>query len=454
MIFCGLVYEIGGDLEAHRVPVEAGIVFSHRFSPTIEGRLFRKDTGYRGFLAASLGKVDAEGITHVAIADIADFYPRLYHHPLENALDAATDKHLHVRAIMKLIGGWTERVSYGIPIGSDPARLLAEVAIADVDEALQAADLSFVRYSDDFRFFTTSQAEAYAAIALLANHLYTSHGLTLQPQKTLILTTEEFKGAYVRSAEDEELGNIREQFEVFAAQIGLGTLYEPFEYEDLENEQKAFVDALNLVDMLREELEDENGPELPIVTFALRRLRQLGTPDAVDLVLNHVGILYPVLPDVIRYLSGVRGLLPARRAAVGRRVLDLLDNSILSELDYFRMWALELFSRSNRWDCVDRLTPLLGVLPDHFSRRKLTIAMGRAGQHHWFHARRRNLFDDGHWQRRAFLLGASCMEGDASDHWYRSVSPRLDVLDNAVIAWAREDPLRQDAAAAAPDAQV
>src|ERR1044071_7080919 len=33
LIFAAVVYEIGGDLEAHRVPVRDKIVYSHRFNP-------------------------------------------------------------------------------------------------------------------------------------------------------------------------------------------------------------------------------------------------------------------------------------------------------------------------------------------------------------------------------------------------------------------------------------
>lgn len=39
LIFAALVYEIGGDLEAHRVPVRDKIVYSHRFNPDSDGRM-------------------------------------------------------------------------------------------------------------------------------------------------------------------------------------------------------------------------------------------------------------------------------------------------------------------------------------------------------------------------------------------------------------------------------
>jgi len=444
LLFCGLVYEIGADLEMRRVPPETSIVFSHRFAPTQDGRMFDPNVGHRQFLNECSRRLTQPGVSYVAVADIADFYPRIYHHPLQNALAAATVHAAHVGAIMRLLGGWTGRVSYGVPIGSDPARLLAELTISDVDDALMSDGMQFVRFSDDYRFFAQTHSEAYRNIAYLANYLYYNHGLTLQPQKTEIMPVDEFRQRFLRTLEERELENVRNQFERFAEELGLDTWYEPIEYDDLTDEQQKFVDSLNLVEMFRQELDGARGPDFAVVRFALRRMAQLGSADLVDDVFAHMNVLHPIFPDIIRYLARIRGLQGNDRAEIGAQILNLVEDSIVSELEYNRMWALQLFAQSREWYNIDRLFRLIGATPGMLTRRKIILAMGRSRQVHWFQLRRRHLFEESPWPRRALLAAASCMPADAYTHWCRSIEARLDPLERAVICWARQNPFRSD----------
>lgn len=440
LLFTGLLYEIGAHIEARRVASARNIVFSHRFAPSADGRMFDAAIGYRQFINECNQKLTQPHVSYVAVADIADFYPRLYHHPLENALLSATTHTAHVSAIMRLLAGWTGRVSYGIPVGSDPARLLAEITISDVDEALLSAGIEFVRFSDDYRFFTNTRSEAYRKIAFLANYLYYNHGLTLQPQKTEIMAADDFQRRFLRTFEERELDNIRNSFEIFAEELGLDTWYEPIEYDDLTPEQKEFIDSLNLVEMVREELDGDGGPDFAVVSFALRRMGQLGSPELVDDVLTNIEQLHPIFPDLIRYLGRIRGLGEIERAGIGGRVLDLVEHSIVSELEYHRMWAFQLFAQSREWGNGDRVFRLLAAAPDPLTRRKIILGMGRSRQVHWFQMRRRHLFEESLWPRRAVLAAASCMPTDAYRHWYRSIEARLDILEQAVISWARQNP--------------
>ncbi len=76
------------------------------------------------------------GNQYVVIADIADFFPRIYSHPLENALTECTNKNNHVLKIKRMLSDWNFSVSYGIPVGQSATRLLAEIVLDDVDRAL------------------------------------------------------------------------------------------------------------------------------------------------------------------------------------------------------------------------------------------------------------------------------------------------------------------------------
>jgi hypothetical protein len=440
LLFSALVFEVAPDIEAHRVPVADNIVFSYRANPLPSGQLYDPTIGYFTFLRhAHVALKRKPRPTHVAVTDIADFYPRIYVHRLANALQAATPLADHVTAIMRFIAGWNSSETFGIPVGSAPTRLLAEAALADIDKALLAAGIRFLRYSDDYRIFCNSQSNAYRSLAYLSDVLFRNLGLTLQPQKTELLTADEFKIRFLPTEEDREFASLQATFEELAEQLELSDSYEAIEYEELDAEQQALIDSLNLQQLLSDQLAAKT-PDFPFVKFLLRRLAQLADSDSLEDVLASIDSLYPIFPDVIRYLLALSHLPSARRTSIGDTVLNLLTDSIASELPYFKVWGLHLFAATTQWNNDDRFLPLLNVPPDEFSRRKIIIAMGRAAHRYWFQSQWRGFSDFPPWTRRALLAAASCLPHDARGHWYGSVAPRLDVLERAIVAWAEANP--------------
>ena len=290
------------------MPAAQGRVFSYRAAPQTNGQLFSPDVGYRQFLDACRAKLRSNpGYRFVATTDISDFYSRIYHHRLENALHTATSRGNHVRAVMRMLSGWNGTETFGIPIGGAPTRLLAETTLADVDEALLAAGIDFVRFNDDYRIFGETYERCYRAITFLAETLYRNHGLNLQPQKTEVLTAEHFSARFLITPLDRELDSLHARFEALAAELGLSDWYEPIEYGDLDEDQQAAIDGLNLVELFREELRQDE-PELPIIRFVLRRLSQLGDDGLVEDIFDQLDKLHPALPDICRYVQSLRHL--------------------------------------------------------------------------------------------------------------------------------------------------
>jgi len=440
LLFAALIREIADDIEARRIRRDNGVVFSYRVDIAPDGRLFDDAIGYEQFRKRSQRLVRAGGgVTHVAVTDIADFYPRIYHHRLEGALSVATTKTNHVKAIMRLISGWNGTETFGIPVGNQLSRLLGEAVMIDVDEALLAAGFTFCRFNDDFRIFTPSHAEAYRSIAFLADLLYKNHGLTLQPQKTFVVSVSDFKKRILRTPEQRATESLAKKFNQLIDELGLSSPYEEISYDDLDVEQKATIDSLNLKQLFDNAL-DKQEPDLGILRFVLSRLAQLGDPVVADTVIDRLDVLYPVFPEIIGYLSKLRGMESEECARVGGKLLDALTDSIVSELEYHRMWGLHLFSTSTDWNNAERFVELLGVARDQMTRRKLILAMGRAHQRHWFQMQWRNLFNEPPWTRRALIAAASCLAADARRHWYKSIETRLDPLETAVMRWAKAHP--------------
>src|SRR5206468_1072650 len=110
---------------------------------------------------------------------------------------ACTRKKGHVTALVRLLKSWNFTVSYGVPVGPAPSRLLAELAIDDVDRALKSEGATFCRYSDDYRIFCSSRRRAHEVLGVLANILFENHGLTLQQHKTKVVSVETFRQKYI-----------------------------------------------------------------------------------------------------------------------------------------------------------------------------------------------------------------------------------------------------------------
>lgn len=440
LLFLALVYEIGSDLEKFRISAADQIVLSHRFSPTAEGQLYDSESGWVTFVARSTELAKQDEISHVVIADISDFYPRLYQHRIQNTLRAATSKPDHVRVLMKLFNQWSGGDSYGIPVGPSASRLIADVAIDDIDQYMLAEGSSFCRYADDFRIFCTSYKDGYERLAKLADFLDRNHGLTLQQGKTSIVPKDTFLARYVSTPESEELVNLILSFHSLIEQLGLGSLYDQIDYDSLEPEQKEMIDRLNLEEILRSQL---NGQDLDIglTRFLLRRLGQLNDHSlAVELV-EAAEPCYTVISTIVEYLTLLHDVPPDLRLRVGEILMGKVETSFVGHLPFHRSWLLRIFAEAGDWGQQDKFVRVYNSHPDSHTRRKAVLSMAQAGQFYWFRAGRETALDLEPWERRAFLYGASCLPDDERKFWYKSLRGRLDKVEEAVVKWAWDNPL-------------
>ena len=442
LLFAAAIRELCTSIEASRV--SKSVVCSYRVAPTNNGQLFEQN-GYRNFLEASRNILkNNPDISHVILTDISDFYSRIYHHRLENALLANTDKSNHVKAVMHLLSGWNNKETYGIPIGNSPSSLLAEITLNDVDNALLANGVQFIRFNDDYRIFGKSLSEAYRMLAFLADYLFHNHGLTLQQMKTSVLLRADFENKYLSTFFDRELNSLHGKFDQLIGELDLSDPYEKIDYDKLTDTQKELLDSLNLKDLLNKQIHKEGEIDIPLVRFLLNRLAQIRDSSMVNGLLNNLDTLHPVFPDIIKYIEQL-GLLDTKiRTMVGRKLLDVYKNSIVSELEYHKLWCLYLFSASQNWNQNEHFFKLYTQAIDSTSQRKLILAMGRAREQHWFQRQWRNVLNFPPWTRRAVLAGASCMPLDARKHWYMSINPQLDLLERAVAKWAQKNPFAED----------
>jgi Fe-S cluster biosynthesis and repair protein YggX len=438
LIYTALVYEIGVDIEARRVPIEKNVSFSFRFKPNDDGRMFDPEVNYSKFLDYCSSKIDLftgdDSIQYVVVADIADFYPRIYLHPLENALSSCTVKTNHAIAIKKLLNSWNYSISYGIPVGQSASGLLAELTLNDIDEGLLSEGVDFCRYVDDFRIFCKTKKEAYEQLALLATMLFDNHGLTLQQHKTRILSVEQFREDYLKTEESMEIDSLYKKFSDILSGMGIDDPYASISYDMLPEGLQFEIDSMNLETILKEQLEFENI-DTRIVGFILKRMAQLKNTDILNLILDNTDKLYSAFKHVFNYLNEVE-LTEEQKEEVSEKLYKILSESIIGHLEFHRMWLFKTFSNGPGWN-TGKLTTLYNDYYDDFSRREIILALGAANQQSWFRPKKRNAMEFPTWQRRAFIKAAKCLPGDEASHWYRSILTRLDPLELAVVKWSQ-----------------
>lgn len=162
-----LVLSIADSIESARTDKAKDIVFSYRYHYDPSNHdVFQRDIGWTQFVRHSLQL--SNDYSYVVVCDISDFYQRLGHHRLENALGQ-----LHLREdrpwrIMKILAHFSGARSYGIPVGGPAARLLSELVLNHVDRLLILHKVPFCRFSDDYHIFANSVEQAYDHLVFLS----------------------------------------------------------------------------------------------------------------------------------------------------------------------------------------------------------------------------------------------------------------------------------------------
>ena len=162
-------------------------IFSYRLKMTSNnGYIFDLDYNYTSFKNRVIEKSRMKNKKIVVECDISNFYDRLNLHRLESTLLSIEniDQKL-VKILNEFLLFWSNRDSYGLPVGSNASRILAEAALIEVDNYLISKKIDFCRFVDDYRIFARNAAEAHRNLAILVQRL-NKEGLFLNYSKTNI----------------------------------------------------------------------------------------------------------------------------------------------------------------------------------------------------------------------------------------------------------------------------
>lgn len=265
---------------------------------------------------------------------------------------------------------FSDGASYGIPVGRAASRVLGEAVLIDVDSTLLSNEIDFIRFTDDYLIFSPTPEGAEYGIRVLGETLFVNHGLTLQTAKTRVLAGSDYTAQYLE-AHDEKEAQRRALIDI------VGQYDEQLSYQDLSDDTKREIDAMNLSGMLTDALAEGANVDFREVSFILGRLSALQKPELVPIVLENLERLSPVAHSIAAFFKGFRQLDPTTRKAIADALLAAVGDRRFSE--YYSIWILHLFSYSPDWNHAETLLKIFRESNSDVIRRYAALALRTCG---------------------------------------------------------------------------
>lgn len=439
-----LVLTIGKEIEARRV--SPNVVYSYRYKPDLaSGSLFDKDVGWPQFQSAA--KENALKSAFVLRCDISDFYPRIYHHRLENALRRATEKIDVANRIMELVGAISAGPSYGLPVGGPAARLLSELLLNSVDRLLNAEGIRFIRFVDDYILFAESREKAHSALIRLNELLLTNEGLSLQKSKTRILSSAEFLATSDFTEAPDGEDDDDEQARTFRR---LRIHYDPYsptateDYEALLAELSKF----DIVGMLGRELAKSRIDEglARRLVAATKHLPAPSQNDAVRSMIASLDLLYPIFPSVMQLCRALLPTLdPQVQTILYAAIRKLIaTDSYITQVPSNLAFALRVLAADTSEETEVLLAAIYKRSSSMMIRRDIILLMAYRQADYWLSNCRTTFSTLTGWERRALLV-ASYTLGDEGKHWRDAIKNDQSPFDKLVLQWTADSKKKKGA---------
>jgi hypothetical protein len=433
--FLALIISIGERIEKTRIPVSEQCIFSYRFDPSDADKLFVQDIGWRAFHERSLALADEYDT--ISICDISDFYQRVRHHRIENALLQLDNQSDIPKRINKFLSSFSGTYSHGLPVGGPGARLLSEALLNQTDKLLRFKGIKFCRFADDYHIFTNSEADAFDALLFLSEKLVSNEGLVLQKAKTRIISAAEFKNTSpvsVRARNQDE--NISAQ-----ALLSLSLRFDPYsvtaeeDYETLKSE----INKFDILGLLRREVA-KSQIDITVTRQIVKSLKFLDGSvrgQAVLSVCQSLESLYPVFPTVVLVLKQIFSELSD---SVQDVVIDTFrelfeERSKLIKTRVNQAYACRLLACKQTPENIEILIRLFNETESIMIKRDIILTMFNWRNWAWISDLRSQFPNFSGPLRRAYIIASFCMN-DEGKHWRNHNKRSFSQFEKIVLSWA------------------
>lgn len=436
--YLALVISLADKIEAERIPEEEKVVFSYRFHWNDEESKLFKNIGWNDFKMRSLELSDQYDF--VVVTDIADFYPRVYHHRIENGLQRLSSANDIPKRIVKLLMSFSKNVSYGLPIGGPASRILAELSLNAVDKLLHRQKIVFCRSADDYCMFCNDKSEAYKSLVFLSEKVY-NEGLVLQKKKTRILTADEYReisgmiGKKQRTSTNEKVSDEQKL-------LNISIRFDPYSETAVEDYEKlkAAVNEVDIIGILGREL-TKTAIDSTITKQAINAIRALeprAREGALMTILNaeNLVVLSPVFVTIMLVLKSIYDELSEDgKSFVDKILIELYAmNSHLLSVELNLSYYVQVLSKRR---AARKEEILIEIFNNHSSaliRRQIILVMANWNCHYWLSDLKREYSGLNGWEKRAFII-ASYFLGDEGEHWRRHHKKTWSKIDLLVKGW-------------------
>ena len=435
ILYSALVLIVKDDLEAARISRRAQRVFSYRADSQNLNRFYDSRGAYDSYLDQLRKKARKTNTFFVAIADIADFYPRIYQHRLENVIEtsATTQRGIEVARVLvkKLIANLMGGNSYGIPVGPYASRVLGEATLIDVDAHLQSNGVDYVRWVDDYNIFCRSEYLAQSTLFDLGEWLFSNHGLTLQASKTKILPVSRYLSEVIATPEDaltdrdRVIAILREATDEL--EYGDEGEHEGEEFDEaLVQEYLEILQGLDLKGMLEDSISDQALVDYEMVRYVLTRLPRMPAANErfktgiLQLVLENADLLYPAAEFIAQYVLSLRGLSRSDKKVIAKSLLKPLKRRTNPPPMYYAMWVLHIFSTSEDWGHMSDIAAIYQKSNSEIVKRYAALAIAEGGARATALAVKDDLQNASSLLRLAILCASNKLGNDERKHWKRA----------------------------------
>jgi len=445
--FLALVIEISDKIENARMPTSMEAVYSYRLNgdPT-NPDLFDRRFGWRSFIERAVTLSSSHQF--VVSCDISEFYPRLNHHRLDNALRQLPNADDCRNKIMGFLSNFSETYSFGLPVGGPASRILSELTLNQIDRLLYQRQIPFCRFADDFYLFADSEAEAFKSLVFLSEILHRNQGLQLQKTKTRIMSSSEFARTNpltfdVEESNHEGGADLSGVTDARASLFRLSLHFDPYsptaneDYERLRDE----IDKFPILDILKTELAKSriNVSLTRKLIGTLQYIQSNELNDAARTLVDNVQLLYPVFFGVLSALKSIfPRLSPDAQYYVEGRIRALIEQgSPAMSVDLNLQYAIRLLSALRTEESVSLMTRLYESTNSIAIRRDIILAMVRWREWIWLSDRRPFFRSMSPMERRAYIM-ASYVLKDEGQHWRDHTKKEFSDFEIIVRNWIAE----------------
>ncbi len=440
----GITLAICSQIEEARISTKDEIVFSYRIlDDKKKPEIFVKEIGWRPFMDKS--KELAEKHKYVLICDIADCYQRIYHHRLENALDAIKADTTIKKQTMAILSNFSNTTSYGLPIGGPAARILVELVLNFCDQMLASLGVKFCRFADDFHIFCDSQEQAYELLMYLSQFLLKNDGLSLQKSKTRIMSAEEFLSMPNISSPPTDGEEAKEEIEF----LSLSLKYDPYspnadeEYEQL----KAELNKFDIIGMLSREVAKSKVHEA-LSRQLIKSIKLLDPQiqnDAIATLMQNINVLYPLFPIIGATIKSVFSDLDKKtQSLVTKTIREGINNkSHVFNLELHQAYAVRILACALDVENRSTLIKLYEQSQSKLVKKDIILLLASEGNHFWLNNVKNEYEAMSSWGRRAFII-ASYFLGDAGAHWRNHWKNKFNIIEICIRDWTSEQKQKKD----------